>query len=95
MEDVGVGILRPFGLFYGILVYFTAIWYILWTFGLFYGILVYVFYGHLVYFVPIWDMLWHFGIFLPFWYVVPRKIWKPRVKHKYVHVFVSTRVTRG
>jgi hypothetical protein len=32
MEDVGI--------FYGLLVYFTAIWYILWTCGIFYGYLV-------------------------------------------------------
>jgi hypothetical protein len=28
-------------LLYGILVYFSAIWYILWPFGIFYGYLVY------------------------------------------------------
>jgi hypothetical protein len=33
MEDVG--------LFYGHLVCFTAMWYILWPFGIFYGYLVY------------------------------------------------------
>jgi hypothetical protein len=33
MEDVGA--------FYGRSVYFTAIWYILWSFGTFYGYLVY------------------------------------------------------
>jgi hypothetical protein len=38
MEDVGT--------FYGHLVYFTSIWYILWTFG--------IFYGHLEYFSPSW-----------------------------------------
>jgi hypothetical protein len=32
--------------FYGHLVYFTYIWYILWTFG--------IFYGHLEYFSPSW-----------------------------------------
>jgi hypothetical protein len=30
-----------FGIFYGHLVYFMAIWYILWPFGIFYGPLVY------------------------------------------------------
>jgi hypothetical protein len=35
-------ILRPFGLFYGHLVYFVAIWYILLPFGIFYGNLVYI-----------------------------------------------------
>jgi hypothetical protein len=34
-------ILRPFGLFYGYLVYFAAIWYILWQLGILYGHLVY------------------------------------------------------
>jgi hypothetical protein len=38
MEDVDI--------FYGHLVYFTAIWYILWSFG--------KFYGYLVYFSPFW-----------------------------------------
>jgi hypothetical protein len=33
-------ILRPFGIFYGHLVYFTAIWYILRPFGIFYSQLV-------------------------------------------------------
>jgi hypothetical protein len=59
------------------LVYFTAIWYILRTFG--------IFYGHLVYFTDIWYIIWPFGIpicwligtFFPFWYVVPWKIWQP------------------
>jgi hypothetical protein len=37
LEDVGVykaiwSIFRPFGLFFGHLVYFTAIWYIFWSF---------------------------------------------------------------
>jgi hypothetical protein len=50
MEDVGMAIwsiLRPFGLFYGHLVYFTAFWSILRPFG--------IFCGHLEY-------LWSFGI---------------------------------
>jgi hypothetical protein len=34
-------ILWPFGMFYGILLYFTAIWYTLWPFGIFYGHWVY------------------------------------------------------
>jgi hypothetical protein len=33
-------ILWPFGIFYGHLAYFMAIWYILWPFGIFYGHLV-------------------------------------------------------
>jgi hypothetical protein len=49
MEDVGI--------FYGDLLYFTAIWYILRPFVIFYGHLLF-FYGHLVYF-------WRFGIFFP------------------------------
>jgi hypothetical protein len=40
MEDIGQfmaiwTILGPFGLFYGHLVYFEGIWYILWLFGIF------------------------------------------------------------
>jgi hypothetical protein len=31
----------------------------------------------LVYFMAIWFSAWSFGLFLPFWYVVPRKIWQP------------------
>jgi hypothetical protein len=46
---------------YGRLVYFTAIWYILWLFGIFLAIG--NIFGYLVY-------------FFPFWYVVPRKIWQ-------------------
>jgi hypothetical protein len=63
--------LKPkMGKFWGILqrkmVYFMAIWSILWPLGLFYGQLVYfvairyilwsfgIFYGHLVYFPPFW-----------------------------------------
>jgi hypothetical protein len=37
------------------LVYFPAMWYILWSFG--------IFCGHLAYFVVIWHILWSFGIF--------------------------------
>jgi hypothetical protein len=40
MEEVGV--------FYGHLVYITAIWYILWLFGMFIGYLVYIFIGYLL-----------------------------------------------
>jgi hypothetical protein len=37
MEDVGMYIICPFGLcIYGYLVYFTAIWYILWPLGVFF-----------------------------------------------------------
>jgi hypothetical protein len=47
-------------MFYGHLVYFMAIWHVLWPFGIFYGHLVYFeghlvyFEGHLVYFMVIW-----------------------------------------
>jgi hypothetical protein len=37
-----------FGIFYGYLVYFMVIWYIMWLFG--------IFYGHLVYYVVIWSI---------------------------------------
>jgi hypothetical protein len=46
MEDVGLCILWPVGLFYGQLVYLwpvgkiKAIWYILWKFGVFFPVLV-------------------------------------------------------
>jgi hypothetical protein len=55
MEDVGKFCVH--------LVYFTAIWYILWLFGIFlclFGI-----------------FLWLFGTPFPFWYVAQRKIWQP------------------
>jgi hypothetical protein len=55
--------LRPFGIFYGHLVYFMAIWYILWLFG--------IFYGYLVYFMAIWYILWPFGNFVVVWYISP------------------------
>jgi hypothetical protein len=45
-----------------LLVYFMAIWSILWPFGLFYGHFG-LFCGYLVYFSP-------------FWYVAPRKSWQ-------------------
>jgi hypothetical protein len=41
----------PFGIFYCHLVYFIAIWYILWPFG--------IFYGHLLQFIAI---SWPFGM---------------------------------
>jgi hypothetical protein len=56
------------------LLYFMAIWYILWPFCIFYGHLVYfmailyilwyfgIFYGTLVYFMVLWYILWYFGI---------------------------------
>jgi hypothetical protein len=50
-----VNFMAIFGYFTAILVYFMAIWYILWPFG--------IFYGHLVYFMAIWYILWPFGIF--------------------------------
>jgi hypothetical protein len=40
-----------------------------------------IFCGHSVNFPVIWNVLWSFGIFLPFWYVVPRKIWQPCSPH--------------
>jgi hypothetical protein len=45
------------GIFYGHLVCFVVIWYILWPFGMLCG--------QLVYFMAIWYVLWTFGIFLP------------------------------
>jgi hypothetical protein len=68
IEDVGI--------FCGHLVYFVAIWYILWPFGIFYGYLVYfmviwyilwlfvIFCGHLVHFMVIW-------YFFTLWYIAP------------------------
>jgi hypothetical protein len=66
------------------LVYFMAVWYILWPFG--------IFYDHLEYSMAIWYILWPFGIFYGhlvyfvndicifsrFEYVLPRKIWQSR-----------------
>jgi hypothetical protein len=46
MEDVGI--------FYGHLIYFTAIWYILWLLG--------IFYNYLVYFMFIWYNFFRFGM---------------------------------
>jgi hypothetical protein len=56
MEDVGIHIVWPFGLFYGHLVYFTSIWSILCPFGLFYG--------HMVHYVSIWYILWLFSTYI-------------------------------
>jgi hypothetical protein len=73
---------------YGHLVYFMAIWYILWPFG--------IFYGHLVYFMAIRYILWPFGIFyghLVYFEVIRYifhalvwKIWRPKVKVLYVSI---------
>jgi hypothetical protein len=68
------------GIFFYHLVYFTVIWYILWSFGtyilwsfgIFYGHLVHIFYGNLVYFMVIWYIyfmviwyiLWSFGTYI-------------------------------
>jgi hypothetical protein len=42
--------MEELGLFYGRLVYFTAVWYILWPFGVFCRHLVHIFNSYLVYF---------------------------------------------
>jgi hypothetical protein len=89
-----MGIWRTFrllGIFCGNLVYFDAIWYILWSFGihmlwpfgifcghlvyLFCGQSVYLFCGHLVNFFQLVYFVVVWYIF-PFWYIVPRKIWQ-------------------
>jgi hypothetical protein len=59
MENVGI--------FYGQLVYFTAIWIILGPFGLFYC--------HLVYFTAIWYILLPFGIFCGYFFKLPGPGW--------------------
>jgi hypothetical protein len=46
-------------IFRGHLVYFMAIWYILWPSG--------IFYGHLLYFMAIWP----FGNVVVVWYIFP------------------------
>jgi hypothetical protein len=51
------------------LIYFMAIWNILWTFG--------IFYGHLGYFMTIWYILSSFGNFFRFWYNILRKSGNP------------------
>jgi hypothetical protein len=48
-------ITRLFVIFYSQLLYYIAIWYILWSFG--------TFCGHLVYFVVIWYNFSSFGMF--------------------------------
>jgi hypothetical protein len=53
MENSGIGILRPFGVFYGHMV-------VLWPFG--------IFYGHLVFLWSIWYVLRPFGNFMAIWY---------------------------
>jgi hypothetical protein len=46
----------------------------LWPFGLFYC--------HLVFVVAVWYNSGFWGISVPFWYVIPRKIWQPwRQRH--------------
>jgi hypothetical protein len=64
-------------LFYGHLVYFTAIWYILWQFGTLYGYSVHymviwyiiwlfgTLYGYLVHYMVIWYIIWLFGTLSP------------------------------
>jgi hypothetical protein len=59
LEDLAMEAVRLFhrhlpSLFYSHLVYFVAIWYILWPFG--------IFCGYLVYFVAIWYILRSFGM---------------------------------
>jgi hypothetical protein len=49
-------------------VYFTAIWYILWSFGM------YILWPFVIF-------CGYFGIIFPFWYAVPRKIWQPWFSH--------------
>jgi hypothetical protein len=67
MDNVGKFYVH-WGIVYGYLVYFMAIWCILWLFG--------VFYGYLVYFMAIWCILWLFGMFyghfMVIWYIFPR-----------------------
>jgi hypothetical protein len=50
--------MEDFGIFYGHLVYFTAIWYIFCPFG--------IFCGNFLYFVAIWY------IFIVIWYIFSR-----------------------
>jgi hypothetical protein len=61
----------------GILVYFTAIWYILWPFGIFDGYLDYLAtkaFANTFYGVHVID---GYLVFSPFWYAVARTIWQP------------------
>jgi hypothetical protein len=65
-----------------------------------------IFYDHVVYFMEIWYTLWPFCKFFgylvrlfPCWYVVPRKIWQPCLRHvgrcrqlpciKYMHACID------
>jgi hypothetical protein len=50
---VGIA-MEDFGIFYGHLVYFMVIWYILWSYGLFCG--------NLVHFLVIWFIFSRLGI---------------------------------
>jgi hypothetical protein len=69
--------LEKVDIFYGLMEYITAIWYISLPFG--------IFLGHLVYSLAIWYISWPFGglvaiwytYFPPFWYLVSRIIWQP------------------
>jgi hypothetical protein len=74
MKDEGTYIVLPFGLFYGLLVYFMRIWSILRPFGIFYWHLVYVFYGLLVYVFlrPFGIICGHLVYFQVFWYFLSR-----------------------
>jgi hypothetical protein len=45
--------LEDIGILYGHMVYFAAIWYILWPFG--------TFCGHLVFFIVVWCIFYRFG----------------------------------
>jgi hypothetical protein len=91
MEDIGI--------FYGHLVYFTAIWSILLPFGLFYC--------HLVYFTAIWSILlpfgihtlWPFGILMVIWYISPVLVYGTkenlanlRPRAKIYNVLVKTKI---
>jgi hypothetical protein len=71
------------GIFYGHLVFFTTILYILWTFGMFCGNLVYfmeglgmkkngVFYGYVEYIAAIWCIQGPFDNLVAVWYIFPR-----------------------
>jgi hypothetical protein len=54
-------------IYHGSLVYFMALWYILWPFG--------IFCGPLVYFMALWYTLWPFGIFNGPWYTYFMAFW--------------------
>jgi hypothetical protein len=53
LQQFVIGMLWPFGIFYGHLVYVMAIWYILWPFGIFYGHLVICFFIWYMYFMTV------------------------------------------